>query len=93
MAIMGCGVYTLVLSTLFATAFLSVWNFVLGQKHIRLQFYCSVKEILPLIKIGLYQTGTQIVDYLCTKLDVLIIGKLLGMEVLGLYNFVQGIRL
>ena len=86
MAIMGCGVYTLVLSTLFATAFLSVWNFVLGQKHIRLQFYCSVKEISPLIKIGLYQTGTQIVDYLCTKLDVLIIGKLLGMEVLGLYN-------
>ena len=86
LAIMGCGVYTLVISTLFATAFLSVWNFVLGQKHIKLQFCCSIKENIPLIKIGLYQTGTQIVDYLCTKLDVLIIGKFLGMDALGLYN-------
>lgn len=86
MAAMGFGVYTLVISTLFATAFLGIWNFVLGQKHIKLQFTCSVKENIPLIKIGLYQTGTQIVDYLCTKLDVLIIGKFLGMDALGLYN-------
>ena len=86
MAVMGCGVYTLVVSTLFASAFLGIWNFVLGQKHIRLQFTCFVKENIPLVKIGLYQTGTQIVDYLCTKLDVLIIGKLLGMDALGLYN-------
>lgn len=86
LAFMDCGVYTLVISTLFASAFLSVWNFILGQKHIKLQLCCSVKENIPLIKIGLYQTGTQIVDYLCTKLDVLIIGKFLGMEALGLYN-------
>ena len=86
MAVMGCGVYTLVISTLFASAFLGIWNFVLGQKHIRIQFICHVKENIPLVKIGLYQTGTQIVDYLCTKLDVLIIGKLLGMDALGLYN-------
>ena len=86
MALMGCGVYTLVISTLFASAFLGIWNFVLGQKHVKLQLACSVKEVLPFVKIGLYQTGTQIVDYLCTKLDILIIGKLLGMDALGLYN-------
>lgn len=86
MAIMGCGVYTLVVSTLFASLLLAVWNFVVGQKHIKLRFHCSIKEVFPLVKIGLYQTGTSIVDYLCSKFDVLIIGKLLGMDALGLYN-------
>lgn len=86
MAMMGCGVYTLVISTLFGSLFLAAWNFSVGQKHIKLQLHCSPKEVLPLVKIGLYQTGTSIVDYLCSKLDVLIIGKLLGMEALGVYN-------
>lgn len=86
MAIMGCGIYTLVFSTLFGTLILAIWNFIIGQKHIKLQFHCSIKEISPLVKIGLYQTGTSIVDYFCSKLDVLIIGKMLGMEALGVYN-------
>lgn len=86
MAIMGYGVYTLVISTLFASLFLAFWNFLIGQKHIRLQLHCSIKEVLPLVKIGLYQTGTSIVDYFCSKFDVLIIGKFLGMEALGVYN-------
>lgn len=100
MAIMGFGVYTLVISTLFASLFLAVWNFIIGQKFLKLQFHCSIKEVSPLIKIGLYQTGTSIVDYFCSKLDVLIIGKLLGLEILGVYNlskelifkFIQGIN-
>ena len=100
MAIMGFGVYTLVISTLFASLFLAMWNFVVGQKHIKLLFHCSIKEVTPLVKIGLYQTGTSIVDYFCSKFDVLIIGKLLGMDALGVYNlskelifkFIQGIN-
>ena len=86
LALVGCGVYTLVYSTLFGSLFLAIWNFVIGQKHIKLQFHCSIKEVMPLVKIGLYQTGTSIIDYFCSKLDVLIIGKLLGMETLGVYN-------
>lgn len=100
MAMIGCGVYTLVVSTLFASLLLAVWNFVVGQKHIKLRFHCSIKEVFPLVKIGLYQTGTSIVDYFCSKFDVLIIGKLLGMDALGLYNlskefifkFIQGVN-
>ena len=100
MAMMGYGVYSLVISTLFYSFVLSVWNFAVGQKHVRLQFYCSIKGMAYLIKIGLYQTGTSIVDYSCSKLDVLIIGKFLGMEDLGVYNlskefifrFIQGVN-
>lgn len=86
MAIMGFGVYTLVISTLFGSIFLAFWNFIVGQKHMKLQLHCSFKEVSPLVKIGLYQTGTSIVDYFCSKLDILIIGRLLGMDALGVYN-------
>ena len=86
MAMLGCGVYTLVISTLFGTLILSAWNFVVGQRHIKLQFHCAPKEVFPLVRIGLYQTGTSIVDYICSKLDVLIIGKLFGMDALGVFN-------
>ncbi len=46
-------------------------------------------EILPLIKIGVYQTGTRILDFFSNKLDVMIIGKLLGTEALGLYDLAK----
>ena len=89
LAVLGCGIYSLILSTLLNTLILNVWNLISGQKHIKLQLYVSVKESLPLAKIGIYQTGTQILDYIAAKFDILIIGKLLGSEALGVYNLAK----
>lgn len=89
LAIWGFGVFSLILSTLFQTAFLHLWNFFSGIKYIRVQRYISLKEVKPLIKIGLYQTGTQLIDYISSKLDILIIGKILGVDLLGVYNLVK----
>ncbi len=91
LAVYGFGVYSLVLSTLFQTLSVNLWNAVAGQKYMRLQFVMSVKENIPLIKIGLYQTGTQIIDYTASHLDVLIIGKLLGTELLGVYSLAKNL--
>ena len=38
------------------------------------------------MKIGFFQTGTQILDYFAAQLDVFLLGKFLGMEVLGIYS-------
>lgn len=89
MAAMGAGVYSLIISTLFHTLMANVWNFIAGQKEVRLRFVMNVKENIPLIKIGLYQTGTQIVDYLASKIDVLLIGRFLNMDVLGVYSLAK----
>lgn len=89
LAIWGFGVFSLILSTLFQTAFLHLWNFFSGIKYIRVKRYISLKEVKPLIKIGLYQTGTQLIDYISSKLDILIIGKILGVDLLGVYNLVK----
>lgn len=88
-AVLGFGIYSLILSTLLNTLILNTWNLISGQKHMKIQLYVSVRESLPLAKIGIYQTGTQILDYFAAKFDVLIIGKLLGSEALGVYNLAK----
>jgi O-antigen/teichoic acid export membrane protein len=89
LAVLGFGVYSLILSTLFQTAVLHLWNFFSGIKYIKVQRYINLGEVKPLIKIGLYQTGTQLIDYISSKLDIIIIGKLLGADLLGVYNLVK----
>ena len=91
MAFMGCGVYSLIYSALLQTIIVNVWNFISGMKIIRVIFYCSPHYVLNLLKIGIFQTGTRILDFFSNKIDVLIIGKLLGTEVLGLYDLVKNL--
>lgn len=86
LALLGFGVYSLVLSTLSQTLIINVWNFVAGQSKLRITFICSFREIKDLFKIGIFQTLTSIVDYIGGRLDVLIIGKLLGTEALGVLS-------
>lgn len=89
MAYMGCGVYSLVVSTLLHTFILQIWNFISGQRVMKVKLVLSFDECKKLVKIGVFQTGTQIIDYVAAKLDVLMIGKFLGMEDLGLYNLAK----
>ena len=43
------------------------------------------------IKYGLYQTGEAFINYLSAQFDQLLIGKLLGSEVLGIYSYVKAL--
>ena len=89
LAIKGAGVYSLVLSTLLNTIMLNIWNLVAGFSQTKLIFYCSFAHVKSLVKIGVFQTGTQILDYISTKIDILIMGKFLGTADLGLYNLAK----
>lgn len=86
LALCGYGVYSLVFSTLFNALFLNVWNLWVGQKQVRLKWVLPFRQVWPMMKIGFFQTGTQIVDYIAGKLDVFLMGKFLGMETLGVYS-------
>ena len=48
-----------------------------------------MKEIFDLLKIGGYQVGAQVLDYISNKIDVFLIGRFFGMELLGLYNLAK----
>lgn len=91
LAISGYGVYSLVYSTIFHTGALNLYNFYVGQKHIKIRLIFSLRKAIPLMKIGLYQTLTHFIDYFASKLDILLMGKFLGMENLGIYSLAKEI--
>ena len=93
LAYWGWGVYSLILSTLFHMLVDNLWNLVAGQSKIKLQPILDFKDSILLIKIGLFQTGSQAIDYMASKVDVVLIGKFLGMENLGVYNLAKEILL
>lgn len=87
LAYWGMGVFSLVLSTISQAAMVNIWNLISGQRTYKLQFAkIDIKEASELIKVGLYQMGTQLLDYMSSKLDILVIGGYLGNEALGVYN-------
>ena len=43
------------------------------------------------LQFGLYQSGSQVIGFLRNRADQLIIGKLLGLEALGLYSLAKDI--
>lgn len=89
LAYLGYGVYSLILSTLTQSVIFNTWNFIGGQKKYQILLWLNFKQSIPLMKIGIFQTGTQILDYLASKIDIAIIGKLLGTEDLGVYNLAK----
>lgn len=89
LAAKGFGAYSLILSSLLQIFILNICTFILGYKLQAVVLKIRLKESIPLVKIGFYQTGTRIFDYFAYKLDVLIIGKLLGVDVLGLYDLAK----
>lgn len=89
LAIKGYGVYSLIYSTLFQIIFYNIWNFLSGYRIQKICFSIRLKTVIPLIKIGLFQTGTNILDFLSGKMDVMIMGRLLGTELLGVYDLAK----
>lgn len=90
LAWLGSGVYSLVLSTLFYAAMVNVWNLVAGQKQYRLAFKRpEIRKSYELICIGIYQMGTQILDYISSKMDVVIVSIFFDMGALGIYNLAK----
>lgn len=90
LAILDYGVYSLILSTLFNALFINVWNYVNGQSDYKLKFQkIDFKSIKGLLQIGGYQMGTQILDYLSSKLDILIVSISFGTEGLGAYSLAK----
>lgn len=93
MAIQKCGIYSLVVSSLLSSFVLNFWNFISGMRTQRLKLVLQLNTIKPLIRIGLFQTYTRIADYISSKLDVMILGKTFGTEVLGVYDLAKDVVL
>jgi O-antigen/teichoic acid export membrane protein len=85
----GGGIRSLIYSTLFASSTSTFLLIYFGIKTHPLSFYINLKEGKSFYKIGLFQTGSQILDYCASQIDILIIGKLMNASDLGVYNLIK----
>lgn len=89
LAMEGAGVYSLIISALFTSFTAGLMLIITGYKSHPLIFYINIREGKGFYRIGFYQTGSQIFDYIASQLDILIIGKLMPTSELGVYNLVK----
>lgn len=90
LAVVGYGVYSLVLSTVLHTIIVNFWNFIAGQSTYKFKLVkIDIRGSIDLIKVGVYQMGTQMLDYFSSKLDILIISVFLSVSDLGIYNLAK----
>ncbi|NML35837.1 MOP flippase family protein [Chitinophaga sp. G-6-1-13] len=83
------GVYSLVYSTILNSLLSSTLLILTSIQSHPISFYLNIKENKSLYKVGLYQTGAQILDFVSSQLDIIIIGKIMGPADLGVYNLIK----
>lgn len=88
-AVKGLGIYSLVISTVAQYAINNLLYLVMGIKIFPILFHYSYTETKPFLKIGVFQFGSQIINYFNKELDLILIGKFFGTELLGFYHLAK----
>lgn len=93
LAYLNFGIYSLILGQLIQIGFMQFVYAISGMQKKRILFYFSLKEIKDIVRIGSFQLGSQILDFLSSKIDVMLIGRFFSMDDLGLYNIAKDLIL
>lgn len=92
-AYFGFGVYSIIigqfLGHLIFLIFIGV--FTLKRKIWRPQLHFDLKDCYSYYSFGIYVTGKNLLNFFGKNADEIIIGKVLGIEVLGIYHFAKQI--
>lgn len=80
------GVYSLIYSTLLKSIISNSLFIAFGSQRNPLTLFFKLKETKPFLRIGGFTMGSTLLDFFSRETDILIIGKLLGPEDLGIYS-------
>ncbi|WP_441000658.1 MOP flippase family protein [Fodinibius sp. SL11] len=89
----GAGVYSLVYSTLTASAITNILFLGINIRLNPIKLHFHYKDTIPFLRVGGYQMGSKILDFASKEVDIFIVGKMLGAEALGLYSLSKQIVL
>lgn len=89
LAINGWGIYSLIFSLLVNYTIASFAFILTGFREHPVRLHFQFRETKSFLKIGVFQVGSQIVNYFNRDLDVLLIGKFFGAEILGGYSLAK----
>lgn len=90
-AVVGLGVYSLVIAALLTAFIANISFYILNYKEFRFAFRLQISEVKPFLRVGGFHMGSSILDFLSKEIDVMIIGKLLGNDLLGVYSLIKQI--
>lgn len=86
---LGWGVYSLVAGQLVMVLINQAIFAIKGMKQQKIMFHFNFSEIRDFVKIGVYQLGSSILDFVSSKIDVFLIGRFFSMSDLGVYNIAK----
>lgn len=89
LAVQGFGAYSLVYATLVNVIISNSILLIIGIKTHKPKMVYQHKEITGFLTFGLYQMGQNSIVYFNNQFDVILIGKLLGTEALGIYSLTK----
>lgn len=87
----GYGVYALVYGALAGTVFQTIQLVYKGLKEHRIALVFQLSEVTEFLNFGMYQMAEKTLNYFNSQIDTLLIGKLLGVEALGIYSVAKQI--
>lgn len=92
-ALAGWGALSLVAATLSAAVVGAVVNLHWGWRNHRPMMSISLHGLKPFLHFGGFRTGEHLINYIHSQADIFIVGRLLGIEALGLYSMARNLSL
>ena len=86
LAYLEYGVYSLAVGAIIFALLSTAGYIYYGRKEHKVKLRVDIFNIREYLVFGIYQMGEKVLNYLSSQFDTIIIGKLLGVEVLGIYN-------
>lgn len=89
LAIKGYGVYALVYGVLAGVVSQTILFMYIGMKEHKPSFVFVIGDVKEFLRFGAYQMGERTLNYFNLQIDVILIGKLFGVEALGIYSLAK----
>ena len=89
LAYLDYGVYSLAISTPVYALCSTIGYNITGRKYYQPNLFFSFQKVKPYLNFGLFQMGDKFLNYFALQMDTILIGKLLGIEILGVYNIAK----
>lgn len=89
LAVEGFGVLALVYSALLQYLVQNILFLALGIWKYGLLIHFRLQETKPFLRIGIFQVGGQVINYLNRDMDILLIGKFFSQDILGGYSLAK----
>ena len=86
---LNLGVYSLIVGELSQSFLANIFYFIAGRKKLRIGFYFNFSEVKDYLSIGFFNFGSQFLDYISARLDIILIGRYFSMSDLGYYNLAK----